>query len=304
MPSARPRAGGAKPEALFQPPPERPAARGADAAADARRVRRTGAPRRRARTAPAGRRPRPSLVDCCCGARPGPARRASPGCSPTRSAPISTTLSAVDERRRGGPRRRSPRPRSASLSIGTRTVLFLDEIHRFNKAQQDALLPHVEDGTITLIGATTENPYFEVNSALLSRMRVWRLEAADRRGRRDASSDAHSRTRSAVWPAPLGPDGGVALGQDAFDHLVGARGRRRAAGTQRARGRRRARRSRGHPRRRTATSRRASRMSRAPPSSASSRTTGPATATTTRSPPSSRACAATTRTARSTGSPR
>jgi putative ATPase len=60
---------------------------------------------------------------------------------------------------------------------GTRTVLFLDEIHRFNKAQQDALLPHVEDGTITLIGATTENPYFEVNSALLSRMRVWRLEA-------------------------------------------------------------------------------------------------------------------------------
>src|SRR3954449_4417963 len=60
---------------------------------------------------------------------------------------------------------------------GKRTILFLDEIHRFNKAQQDALLPHVEDGTVTLIGATTENPYFEVNSALLSRMRVWRLEA-------------------------------------------------------------------------------------------------------------------------------
>ena len=59
---------------------------------------------------------------------------------------------------------------------GKRTVLFIDEIHRFNKAQQDALLPHVEDGTVTLIGATTENPYFEVNSALLSRMRVWRLE--------------------------------------------------------------------------------------------------------------------------------
>src|SRR5213595_881752 len=59
---------------------------------------------------------------------------------------------------------------------GQRTVLFVDEIHRFNKAQQDALLPHVEAGTITLIGATTENPYFEVNSALLSRMRVWRLE--------------------------------------------------------------------------------------------------------------------------------
>src|SRR5204863_6322949 len=57
-----------------------------------------------------------------------------------------------------------------------KTILFVDEIHRFNKSQQDALLPHVEDGTVTLIGATTENPYFEVNSALLSRMRVWRLE--------------------------------------------------------------------------------------------------------------------------------
>src|SRR6266545_4664741 len=55
---------------------------------------------------------------------------------------------------------------------GQRTILFLDEIHRFNKAQQDALLPAVEDGTITLIGATTENPYFEVISALLSRSRV------------------------------------------------------------------------------------------------------------------------------------
>ena len=50
---------------------------------------------------------------------------------------------------------------------GNRTVLFLDEIHRFNKAQQDALPPHVEDGTVTLVGATTENPYFEVNAALL-----------------------------------------------------------------------------------------------------------------------------------------
>jgi putative ATPase len=58
-----------------------------------------------------------------------------------------------------------------------RTVLFLDEIHRFNKAQQDALLPHVEAGIITLIGATTENPSFEVNAALLSRCKVVRLEA-------------------------------------------------------------------------------------------------------------------------------
>jgi putative ATPase len=59
---------------------------------------------------------------------------------------------------------------------GQRTILFLDEIHRFNKAQQDALLPGVEEGVITLIGATTENPYFEVNSALLSRSQVYELE--------------------------------------------------------------------------------------------------------------------------------
>jgi putative ATPase len=59
---------------------------------------------------------------------------------------------------------------------GRRTILFLDEIHRFNKAQQDALLPAVEDGLVTLIGATTENPYYEVNSALLSRVQVYQLE--------------------------------------------------------------------------------------------------------------------------------
>jgi putative ATPase len=59
---------------------------------------------------------------------------------------------------------------------GQRTILFLDEIHRFNKAQQDALLPAVEEGTLTLIGATTENPYFEVNSALLSRSQIYELE--------------------------------------------------------------------------------------------------------------------------------
>jgi putative ATPase len=60
---------------------------------------------------------------------------------------------------------------------GRRTVLFIDEIHRFNKAQQDAVLPYVEDGTVTLIGATTENPSFEVNSALLSRSRVFVLKS-------------------------------------------------------------------------------------------------------------------------------
>ena len=68
-------------------------------------------------------------------------------------------------------RKRSHPPRA--------TIFFLDEIHRFNKAQQDALLPAVEDGVVTLIGATTENPYFEVNSALLSRSQVYELHALD-----------------------------------------------------------------------------------------------------------------------------
>src|ERR1700744_3323798 len=65
------------------------------------------------------------------------------------------------------------RPAERRRANGRQTVLFLDEIHRFNKAQQDALLPAVEDGLVTLIGATTENPYFEVNSALLSRTRIY-----------------------------------------------------------------------------------------------------------------------------------
>jgi putative ATPase len=104
-----------------------------------------------------------------------------------------------------------------------RSVLFIDEIHRFNKAQQDALLPHVEDGTVTLIGATTENPYFEFNAALLSRLRVWRLEPL---------SDEDVATvvrRSLADPerglaGSLGPEGGVALTEDAFDHLVSLAG--------------------------------------------------------------------------------
>ena len=88
---------------------------------------------------------------------------------------------------------------------GRRTILFLDEIHRFNKAQQDALLPAVEEGLVTLIGATTENPYFEVNSALLSRMQLYELEPLDRRGadgrrraRRAALRTSSSRTSCAA----------------------------------------------------------------------------------------------------------
>src|ERR1700729_3099110 len=64
-----------------------------------------------------------------------------------------------------------------AAGFGSRTILFVDEIHRFNKAQQDAFLPYVERGTIRLIGATTENPSFEINAALLSRCRVYTLLA-------------------------------------------------------------------------------------------------------------------------------
>jgi putative ATPase len=90
-----------------------------------------------------------------------------------------------------------------------RTVLFLDEIHRFNKAQQDTLLPAVEDGTITLIGATTENPYFEVNSALLSRMRVYELQPL-------AEDDLRTLLRRAL-AGPLSPTTAV---DDAVDFLA------------------------------------------------------------------------------------
>jgi putative ATPase len=69
------------------------------------------------------------------------------------------------------------RARQRLATTGAKTIFFLDEIHRFNKAQQDALLPAVENGLVTLIGATTENPYFEVNSALISRAHVYELEA-------------------------------------------------------------------------------------------------------------------------------
>jgi putative ATPase len=84
---------------------------------------------------------------------------------------LSAVLSGVKDIKEAVERAREIRRMSKR-----RTILFVDEIHRFNKSQQDALLPHVEDGTVTLIGATTENPSFELNSALLSRARVIRLE--------------------------------------------------------------------------------------------------------------------------------
>jgi putative ATPase len=84
---------------------------------------------------------------------------------------FSAVLSGVPELRKA-----IERARELRKLRGRGTVLFIDEIHRFNKAQQDALLPHVERGTVVLIGATTENPSFAVNAALLSRARVFRLE--------------------------------------------------------------------------------------------------------------------------------
>ncbi|MBM7342368.1 AAA family ATPase [Pantoea coffeiphila] len=84
---------------------------------------------------------------------------------------ISAVTSGVKEIREAIERARQSR------NAGRRTILFVDEVHRFNKSQQDAFLPHIEDGTITFIGATTENPSFELNSALLSRARVYLLKS-------------------------------------------------------------------------------------------------------------------------------
>jgi putative ATPase len=92
-------------------------------------------------------------------------------CSNARFVPFNAVLGGVPELREI-----LGEAKKARAYEGKRTILFVDEIHRFNKAQQDAFLPHVEDGTITLIGATTENPSFAVNAPLLSRCKVFRLE--------------------------------------------------------------------------------------------------------------------------------
>lgn len=95
-----------------------------------------------------------------------------------------------------------------------RTILFIDEIHRFNKGQQDYLLPYVEDGTITLIGATTENPYFEVNGALLSRSRIFELKPLEK-------EDIVTLLQRAVRDTEKGMGSyGAVLADDAADFLA------------------------------------------------------------------------------------
>lgn len=98
--------------------------------------------------------------------------------------------------------------------FGQKTILFVDEVHRFNKAQQDALLPHVENGTVILIGATTENPYFEVNKALVSRSRIFQLRTLN-----------EADLRAIAWQSLTDKERGyglrkVNLSDEALDHLV------------------------------------------------------------------------------------
>ena len=100
------------------------------------------------------------------------------------------------------------------LNPGRRALLFIDEIHRFNKAQQDALLPQVEDGTLILVGATTENPYFEVNKALISRSTVFKLEPL-------APPDILRILEAALSDRERGlGDLDIEIGQEALDYIA------------------------------------------------------------------------------------
>ena len=101
---------------------------------------------------------------------------------------------------------------------GLRSTLFIDEVHRFNSAQQDALLPWVENGTVNLIGATTENPFFEVNKALVSRSRLFRLQPLE-------PEHLHQLLQRALGDQPRGyGDRKVVIAADAADHLVDVAG--------------------------------------------------------------------------------
>jgi putative ATPase len=135
--------------------------------------------------------------------------------SPERPAPrfepLSAVMAGVKEIRAVVERARR------SLATGRRTLLFLDEIHRLNRAQQDALLPHVEAGTVTLIGATTENPSFEVIAPLLSRCRVFTLKRLDRDALADLVARAARDTERGLGASipPLDEEVGRAIGEAA-----------------------------------------------------------------------------------------
>ena len=99
---------------------------------------------------------------------------------------------------------------------GQKTILFIDEVHRFNKSQQDAFLPHVEEGTVTFIGATTENPSFELNNALLSRCRVYKLQSL-------TNEDIEALIKSALSDTQRGLGHlGLSIDEDALNILVKA----------------------------------------------------------------------------------
>ncbi|WP_409308993.1 replication-associated recombination protein A [Pectobacterium sp. B1J-3] len=120
---------------------------------------------------------------------------------------ISAVTSGIKEIREAIERARQNR------NAGRRTILFVDEVHRFNKSQQDAFLPHIEDGTITFIGATTENPSFELNSALLSRARVYLLKAL-------TTEDIEQVLRQAMTDSERGYGGQHIILQDDTCHML------------------------------------------------------------------------------------
>src|SRR5215213_8629112 len=106
------------------------------------------------------------------------------------------------------------RARSRLGERGQGTILFLDEIHRFNRTQQDALLPHVEDGLLVLVGATTENPYFSLTSALLSRSTLFRLEPIE-------PADLRVLMERALTDQTRGIGGdGLTIADDALEHIA------------------------------------------------------------------------------------
>ena len=175
----------------------RRAPRGAHAPAIVRGVRRPGAPRRardgRSRASCRGARcPRSS-----CGVRPGTGKTTLAHLLADAVGAQLVQLSAVN----------SGVADARKVMDGARgglfrTVLFVDEVHRWSKAQQDVLLPAVEEGTVTLIGATTENPYFSLNTPLLSRCLLLRLEPLDDEAVADRCCGARSTTPTAASDAP------------------------------------------------------------------------------------------------------